>query len=816
MKEKLNYFIIFLLLVNLISATAQKKTPKSAPVVKQTEYKPDVTGDEKKVRDIVAFLEYMLNTLGSSSTPVRDKEVLIKESYAKIFRDAKVQVEDDLDEERRVITNKDVVAYLKDVNFFFSNVRFEFAIESIKGQPLPNGQYFYKVSVRRTLTGTTVEKQAIKNTSPRFLEINYDPKNQDLKIVSIYTNEFNEKEALTAWWSDLSFEWKTVFKEKLSLKDSVQLSDIKRATAIYELDISGNRYVQNLEPLAQLISLRSLNLSNTNTNDLTPIRNLADLVSLNLANTKVTDLSPLKYSAKLAKLDVSNTKVSDIAVLEKLPEVEELNLKGTLVADITALSTLAKLEKLNLKETKVALLNPLQDLTTLTDLNLSSTRIQELTSLRELTNLQYLDIDSTRINDLTPIRELENLNVLYANYTLFSDLSPLKNLKRLTKVYCDNTPIKSEAAETFMQANPNVLIIFDSDDMKGWWSTLSSDWQKVFVKATRISSSPSKEELAKIPLLDSITLGITTINTLEPLRKLLRLKKIKASGTSITDLVPLGAHKEITYLDISETNVQDISIVNHFQQLQILRADKSKIENIERINLPSIKIVYADGTGVNDINASEFLKNNSNSLIVYKTFALERWWQNLPEIWKEIFSNTSTLTREQLHAIVEQQKLQFKDVPVVDLTPLSEFIRLKDLHFSGTSITKIAPTEALKSLKSLHATNSPIQAIESIKQLTDLEELDISNTPIEDIYELWRLSNLKKLTCSGTQIKRLNAVEKLEKLQYLDCSNTNVSKLTALNYLPLKVLKCYNTKISNREIENFKSSHPDCQVMYYR
>lgn len=40
------------------------------------------------------FLESMLTSLGNSSTPIRDKEVLITESYAKIFRDSKVQVED--------------------------------------------------------------------------------------------------------------------------------------------------------------------------------------------------------------------------------------------------------------------------------------------------------------------------------------------------------------------------------------------------------------------------------------------------------------------------------------------------------------------------------------------------------------------------------------------------------------------------------------------------------------------------------------------------------------------------------------------------
>ncbi len=200
--------------------------------------KPDPVKDDAKVRDIIAFLEYVLNTLGSSTTPSRDKDVLITESYAKIFRDAKVQVEDDLDENRKVITNKDVVAYLKDVDFFFDDVKFEFTIDNIKGSTNANGTHFYKVSARRNLKGTTPEGKVVNNTIPRFIEVNYNPNDQDLKIVSIYTKEFNEKEALTKWWKELSYEWHAIFMRRLNLTDSVTLDDIRNVASIEALDLS--------------------------------------------------------------------------------------------------------------------------------------------------------------------------------------------------------------------------------------------------------------------------------------------------------------------------------------------------------------------------------------------------------------------------------------------------------------------------------------------------------------------------------------------------------------------------------------------------
>lgn len=820
-----NLWLIWLLILVSVAASAQKKTTKKASAQKpKTEkpaiQKPDVVADEKKVRDIIAFLEFMLNTLGNSSTPIRDKEVLITESYSKIFRDSKVQVEDDLDEERKVITNKDIVAYLKDVNFFFNSVRFEFTIEGIKSSNLPSGEHFYKVTTRRNLSGTTSDRKPINNTQPRYIEINYNPKDQDLKIVSIYTNEFNEKEALKNWWKGLSYEWQSIFQKKLNLQDSVQLADIKRITSMDELDLSNNNYIRSIDPLSQLLSLKTINLSNTNVNDLTPIRNLTELVSLNVRNTKIKDLSPLKYSNKIESLNISQTDVTDISVLEKMPEMQILDINGTGVTDFAPLASLTGLQKVSLASTKISSLAPLETMTELVELNISNTPVQDLSPLKSLTNLQTLDMDSTQVRNIQALSGLEELKLIHASHTGISDLMPLQKLKHLEKIYCDKTPIKREAADAFMALNPKTLVIFDSEDLKVWWGILTPEWQKILSKTAIIGATPSKEELAKIPLLDSINISNSKIDNLEPLRKLQKLKTIIARSSKVNDLSPLGGHKEIVLLDISETEVRDISTLSKFTKLKILKADDTKIENIEEISIPSLEKLYADHTTVHDISAREFLAKNPTCLLVYKSDNLNKWWNNLPEAWRAVFKIqikiADKVTREQLHHLVEQKSLQFQDAPITDLEPLNEFVRLEELHFSGTPMINIAPLENLKFLKSLHATNSPIQSIETLSVLSELEELDISNTPIEDVYELWRLKKLKKLNCAGTQIKRLDALEKMEKLEYLDCSNTNVNKLSPLDYLPLTTLKCYNTKVSTRAIENFKASHTNCQVIYYR
>jgi Leucine-rich repeat (LRR) protein len=819
-------FCIVMMITLSFPAVAQTKKKADTKPAKEEPKPKEVnkTEDEKRVQDIIAFLQYLLNTLGSSSTSARDKEVLITESYAKIFRDSKVQIEDDLVEARLVVTNKDIVPYLKDVDFFFKDVKFEFTIEDIKSSVLPNGEVFYKVTTRRVLTGITSDGQKITSTIPRFIEINYNTDSQDLRIVSMYTHEFNETEALTSWWKGLSLEWKTILRKKLpsiNLTDSVNVSDIKVITSIAELDLSDNLYIQNIEPLGRLLNLTALTISGTQISDLTPIRNLTELTTLDVSNTSVRDLSSLKYSNKLQSLDISNTLVTNISILEKMPNLQNLGMQGIAANDFSSLSFLTALETANLADTKIYTLAPVESLAKLKELDVSGTSIRDLDQLKNLKNLKELNIDSTTISNLDALSSLENLVVLRANYTAITSLLPLQKLTHLEKVYADYTAINKETANSFRALNRNVQVIFDSDELKAWWNALTPEWQSVLSKSTEINITPSKEELAKVPQLDSINLSDEMrMSSLEPLRKLQKLQVIIASQTAITDLSPLKGHTEIKYLDISETNVKDISPLQHLTKLKVLRADKSLIENMDRYSFPSLEVLYADNTTLHDITAQEFLKRNPKCLLIYKTIHIDRWWNGLSENWKDVFKaqmkSKGNLTREDFHQLVEQESLIFKDAPVSDLTALSEFVRLKELHFSGTSILTIPLLDNIKSLKSLHATNGPLQQIESLEMFTELEDLDISNTPLEDLKVLRNLSKLKKLNCAGTQVKRLDYLEHLSDLEYIDCSNTAVRKLDPLDNLPLKTITCYNTKVSAREIENFKIVHPDCQVVYYR
>lgn len=841
---KLPLLIVFVCMLLTVDTWAQKKKPAQKKTVKKTTttvpkkkdkevtkpktepIKPapilDASQGEKKVRDIVAVLEYMLNMLGSNSTPSRDKDVLVTESYSKIFRDTKVQVEDDLDEQRNVITNKDIVPYLKDVDFFFDDAHFEFTIDKIE-EGTTGSSTFYKVHTKRNLKGTTSDGQVVNKTIPRYIEINYDPAAQDLKIVSIYTNEFDEKRALANWWTELSYEWKSYFKKKLNLQDSVSLADIKKIISLESIDINNNNYIQDIEPLAQLSNLRYLNLAGTKIKDLSPLRNQTMLTELILSYTRVQDITPLKYASNLKRLSLDYSAVYSIDVIAKMPLLQQVTLAHTEVDDFSSLALLNQLADVNLKKTKLLDVSVIQHLSEISTLNLSGTAIRDLTPLAKLHKLAILEIDSTSIKSLAPLSNAESLVTLHANNTAISDLSPLLKLPRLEKIYCDKAGVTKETADAFMNARHGTLVIYNSEDLKIWWQELSPEWQTILKESSKITSdAPTKEELAAITNIDKLNLqGNSSIKSLNAISKLHKLRELNAGQTGITDLTPLRDNTDLTYLNIDETEVHDLSPISGLLKLTALHADKSKIESIAPLsNLKNLKKLYADQTILHDITALEFLEQNPTCLLIYKTIHLNRWWANLSEPWKEVFKKhmgtDTTTSRENLHQLTAVRRFEFSNPAVTDLSALSEFVQLKELHFSGTAIREIPPLENIYSLKSLHATSSPLQKIDALSKYILLEDLDISNTPLDDLKIIGSLKSLRNLNCAGTQVKRLNALEGLKSLENLDCSNTNVSNLDPVLYTPLKTLKCYNTKISKREIEAFKNINKGCEVVYYR
>jgi Leucine-rich repeat (LRR) protein len=873
---------------------------------KVQEATPDTSGMQnykEQIKRLMGFLEFSLNTLGDPETTTKEKEIIINESYSKAFLTDKVQIEDDLDENREILTYKDVQAYLKDVDFFFEKAEFNYEIQDIQSLTNTEGMRYFKVTANRNLKGETVEKEQVSNNKTRYIEINLDDEEQVLKIASIYTTKLNESEELMAWWNGMPQTWKDVLGKEYVLMDTIRLSQVdfqndstlllinyipetmqresyimigndslftlitdtiltksavpypvskgtgyralREIVRLEDLDVAGNLFITDLYPLNQMSDLRSLDISNTLVSDLFPVRYLTKLVTMNLSNTDVADLGPLQYNTKVREIYFDSTLVHSLEPLAGFQELEIMHSSGTYIEDLTHLKGMALLKDLDLDNTPVSDLGPLADIPSLEVLSLSGSQVTTLEPIQYLVSLRKISINNTGIDSLAYLSRLENLQTIYADQTGITDLSPLGGIPALEKVYCDQTGVTRAHANAFMAEHPGVLVIYESQGLNDWWNSLNLDWQQVFRDYVRLDPVPTKEQLHKVTLIDTLDItGKKNITTLEPLSILTNLEVILAggtyvsdlkplqdltdlvvldfSGTRITSLVPLKSLSRLEELDVADTPVDSLGGLNALKNLRTLTIDRTNVGDLEPLKpISSVKIVYCDNTKVGKLDIDRFLDIHPGTLVVYQTTLLKPWWEGLSAPWKQAFRDHSTVddppTREQLHAVVLLTSLDLSGKrDLLSLEPLKALARLEDVNLANGSLQDVTPLADLVRLKKLNLSGNPLTDLSPFAALPHLQILDISNTPVSKLDALETLNSLEQLNCSGTQIKKLDPLAGLSNLKKLECQNTEINNLKPLTQLfQLKNLVCYNTKLTQKKVDAFKELIPGVEVVFY-
>lgn len=793
----------------------------------------------EQIKRLMGFLEFSLNTLGDPETSTKEKEIIINESYSKAFLTDKVQVEDDLDENREILTYKDVQAYLKDVDFFFKQVEFKFEIQDIQSLKNQDGMAYFKVTANRSLKGETVEDEVLSNNKTRYIEINLDDEEQVLKIASIYTTRLNEAEELMAWWNAMPQEWKDFLGSKYALADSITLSQVdllddstvllvhvtpveiegisyihigddslivsKMDTILMEkydtipvmkgagyralreiislesLDVSGNYLITDLYPVSQLSELTLLDISNTMISDLFPARNLTKLLLLDISSTGIADLDPIRYNTKIMDLYLDSTLVSSLEPVSGFTSLEILHLGGSSVHDLQPVRAMSMLSELKLDDTPVSDLTPIADLPALERLSISGTQVESLESIQYMISLKRISFRNTSISDLAALSGLDSLQIIDADMSGISDLSLLGGITALEKVYCDQTGVTRNKANAFMAAHPNVLVIYESKGLTDWWKNLSPEWQQVFRGYATLDPNPNKEQLHKLTLVSSIDITDNKeITSLEPLSVMTNLKEIRASGTLIDDLKPLSGLSDLMKLSCADTKVSSLDPLQSNSRLEELYCTNSPVGSLEGLNgLQNLRILNIDGTNVKSLVA---VKGHPALKYIYcdntgiSKDEIELFADSNPSCL--IVNQTSTLT-SWWNGLSSGWKYSFKAHTPVDDPPTREQL------------------QTVASLRSLDLSGKrEIIALEPIIMLKLLKDLNAANCALQNIDPLSQFVKLQTLNLSGNPLADLKPLGNLPALKVLDISNTPIEKLDDLKSLStLEQLNCSGTQI---------------------
>jgi len=835
--SKIYFFVAFLLLF-LFPAGLSAQQDISPEKIE--EYKANV-------QNLVDFLEYSFNTLGDPGTPVRDKDVIINQSYAKIFRDAEVQIEDDLDDNRETLINKDVQAYLKDIDFFFNQAVFSLNVSSIQHHYNAEKELYFLVTLTRTLNAKTITDDTVSSNRERFIELNFDEEAQDLRIVSIYTTKIDERDELFAWWNNMPGAWREVLGHEAIITDTVRLSNVieindsiavaqhygiievpvdtflvygadtlfieetdsleglltdtltlqknvayrmlQRLASETEIDISNNLNIHSLTPLSSMGELIKVNCANTLVDDLHPLRNLINIRSLDCSGTPVKSIAPLQYSISLKSLDISSTLIRDAALLSNLRNLEQLNISYTPVDSIEMLSAMKLLEDLRMNNTMVADLSPLTNLSSLRILNFSGTYVRDLDPIRGLENLERLYMSNTAVDELHALSGLGKLQTIYLDTTNVSDLGPLSGLEKLESIYCDNTGITAGKANKFMAANTNVMVIYESVALINWWYKMTEEWQDVFREQVRLDPDPTKEQLHEVIKITEVDVsGKQEIKSLLPLKNLIHLNKLECSHTGIDNLWPLSELIDLQYLDCSFTPVSNCEPLRDLTKLDYLDLSNTAISNIECISrIKGMRVLKINETATGRINV--FGKCTIDLIYAEETAVdmaeVISFRKDNPET--TIIYQTAAL-QAWWSALPAPWKEVFTKAAGIKGEPGAEELqRIADLTeidiSQNSAIRGLEPLLKLYLLQSLKMNDTQISDLGPISTMVTIEKLNISNNPVSSLESISGLTNLLELEFRNTRVDDLEALTGLTRLRVLDMAGTDIKKIDELELL---------------------------------
>ena len=780
-----------------------------------------------KVEDQIMFLEYFLNTLGSFETQNRDKDVIIRESYQKIFRDGKVQVEDDLLVDRKVITNKDITAYLKDVDFFFNDASFKFKIREIKPFVRDNGELSFLVSMDRTLTAIGLNHEGITNTKPRFVEINVDKRSNEIKIASIYTTKLSRDQELEEWWGSLSYTWESFFRSKIGLseEDSITLDHLYKISSIDSINLSGNQFVLDLGPIEALRDLVFIDISYTKIEELNPISNVTFLTYLNIANTPTMDIQFIKYADRLEHLVISETPIHDISELGNLKQLHTLEAANTPIMGFDILNSFEALRSLNLHHSGFNNIENINQLDKLTQLDISNNFLINFEMLADLTNLESINLEETNIVDLSPLSANENLKMVNINVTEVSDLSPLDDKFTLQRVYADRTRISESDADEFSRRNRRVLLIHNAENLQTWWDGLPESWKEVLVKQNPALSKdiPLVEDLSYTVSLDSLNLSGSNITSLGPVLKFRKISCLNFDDTQIQDLIPLSEIKTLTSISGNNTQVRTLLPLANLTGLTYLNFANAPVDGIIALKgLPELTYLNIDKASINVEEVPEFLASNPKVNIIYRSDSLRLWWDMLTDTWRRTIAGNFVQNfdpdqnTETLHRWTASTSLKIEEVSISNLEPVIIFNNLHKLEVVNVPLTDISALAGMDLLEELKLSQAPVSDISPLAGLEKLNVLNLSNTGVEDLRPLSNLTNLTHLNLSGTNIKLLRGIEGLIEIRELDIANTGVRSLKPImNMVHIQRLICFNTRLNKKAVDAFRSVYPNCEVRFY-
>ena len=199
------------------------------------------------------------------------------------------------------------------------------------------------------------------------------------------------------------------------------------------------------------------------------------------------------------------------------------------------------------------------------------------------------------------------------------------------------------------------------------------------------------------------------------------------------------------HLDITACNISDLSPV---------------------ASLKSLAKIAADETKVSQEDATLFVRNHPDILLIHHVKDLQSWWESLSLAWKSVLIKINPELQiekpkiEVLTQTLNLSELNLDDSEIETLIPLVRFVGLTSISVSNNQkIDNLLPLQEVKTLRQFTAKNTSIQDGSGLKENSLLERIDLEGSPILSIAALSSLPELRYLNVNSSEVKEIEFPE---------------------------------------------------------
>jgi hypothetical protein len=326
------------------------------------------------------------------------------------------------------------------------------------------------------------------------------------------------------------------FEGKRSCKLTVLQQGLTKLSKLKSLSIAGGIFgspkpeYRNFELLGELTSLESLYIETSFLDNLDFIEQLSSLRHLQLSHTEIKDYSPLAKASQLKSLTLGDNEISNIDFLKTFKQLEALSLTTNNINSLDAIGNNTKLKRLCVCNNPIENYEAVKRFSELEYFcNGSNHSIELLSNNKKLVEFEPREINQEGINKLSEFENLKTVNIRkFIGETI--DVSHLVTVEHL-QIYGDFEVVLGLE---------NLINLQSIDISSKKIKKIEIPYLDKLVKIG-IPECPIKE-LSFYPNFSNITeldIAYTKISSLKVLEGVFQLNRLYCDNTLISDLKPI-------------------------------------------------------------------------------------------------------------------------------------------------------------------------------------------------------------------------------------------------------------------------------------